>query len=248
MASQAIQAGMIDLALVVGYEFPLMPASVGGLDWINALYRRDQPADRAWDDSARASRPLSRDRRGFVLAEGAGAVLVCGTDYALARGWPVQAYLRGAFSNSDADHLTRISRDNITTCMRQALADASCPADEVGCVNAHATSTPIGDAAELGALAAVFGERLAEIPVVANKSQIGHTLGASTILALGFALRGMREGVVLPTLNHVPDPDLPAAWVPTSAIEHAHQVTLLNSFGFGGTNVSLVLERGPEPL
>ncbi len=245
VAGQLIQAGMVDCALVLGYEFPLTPASVGGLDWISALYRRDQPADRAFADAARASRPFSRDRRGFVLAEGAAAVVLARGDYARERGWPIQAWLRGAFSNADAGHLTRISRDNIGVCMREALAAAGCGPEDVQCVNAHATSTPVGDAAELGALAAVFGERLERIPVVANKSQVGHTLGASTVVALCLALRGMREGVVLPTLNHVPDPALPPAWIPTAAAAHPHELTLLNSFGFGGTNVSLVIERGP---
>jgi 3-oxoacyl-[acyl-carrier-protein] synthase II len=130
--------------------------------------------------------------------------------------------------------------------MRSALENAGCNPEDVGCINAHATSTPLGDAAELTALHAVFGDHLATIPVVANKSQIGHSLGASTILALILALRGMREGVVLPTLNHIPDPSLPPAWIPAVATEHEHDLTLLNSFGFGGTNVSLVVARGPH--
>lgn len=246
LASHYIQAGMIDCALVCGYEFPLLPSSVGGLDWISALYRRDQPADRGYEDSARASRPFSKDRRGFVLAEGAGAVFLSHTAYARSMGWPIQGFLRGSYSNSDAGHLTRISRENIAFCMRAALESARCDPEEVGCVNAHATSTPVGDASELTALRAVFDGHLEEIPVVANKSQIGHSLGASTVLALVLALRSLREGVVLPTLNHVPDPALPAAWIPGEATEHAHDLTLLNSFGFGGTNVSLVLERGPS--
>ncbi|HXM71556.1 MAG TPA: beta-ketoacyl-[acyl-carrier-protein] synthase family protein, partial [Thermoanaerobaculia bacterium] len=138
-----------------------------------------------------------------------------------------------------------ISRENVTACMQASLADARCGPRDIDCINAHATSTPVGDAAELAALRAVFGERLEEMPVVANKSQVGHTLGASTAVALCLALRGMREGVVLPTLNHLPDPALPPAWIPAAATAHQHELTLLNSFGFGGTNVSLVLEQGP---
>jgi 3-oxoacyl-[acyl-carrier-protein] synthase II len=111
-------------------------------------------------------------------------------------------------------------------------------------VNAHATSTPLGDESEMNALHEVFGEHLRRMPVVANKSQIGHALGASFILAMILAVEGMRHDVVLPTLNHLPDARLPDALVPTEAHEHEHAVTLLNSFGFGGTNVSLVLERG----
>ncbi len=246
LAGQLIKAGVVDAALVVGFEFPVLPICVGGFEWLKALYRRDDPHDRAFADPAAASRPFSGDRRGFLLAEGAGAALVSRQSYAAAHGWPVRVALRGGYVNSDAGHLTRISRDNIARCMRAALADARCNVEQVECINAHATSTPLGDESEMWALADVFGERLRQTPVVANKSQIGHALGASLILALMLAAEGMRHGVALPTLNHQPDARLPAACTRPRACEYGHGVTLLNSFGFGGTNVSLVLERAPQ--
>jgi 3-oxoacyl-[acyl-carrier-protein] synthase II len=130
--------------------------------------------------------------------------------------------------------------------MRAALADAGLGPGDVGCVNAHATSTPLGDQSELTALRGVFADRLRAVPVVANKSQLGHALGASCLLALILAVEGMRRGVALPTLNHVADERLPEAWIPPRAVEHRHDVTLVNSFGFGGTNVSIVV-AGPPP-
>lgn len=244
LAGQLMKAGVIDAALIVGFEFPVLPLCVGGFEWLKALYRRDDPRDRAYGDAAVASRPFSGDRRGFLLAEGAGAAFVTRADYAQTMGWPIRAVVRGGSVNSDAGHLTRISPENIARCMRAALDDAGCDPDDVDCINAHATSTPLGDESEMKALAQVFGEKLARTPVVANKSQIGHALGASLILALILAIEGMRRGVVLPTLNHVRDDRLPEAFVPPRAIDYDHDVTLLNSFGFGGTNVSFVLERG----
>jgi len=241
IAGQLIRGSVMDAALVVGFEFPVLPICVGGFEWLKALYRRDNPNDRAWSDSTAASRPFSRDRRGFLLGEGAGAVLVADPAYARRVGWPVRAVVRGGYVNSDGDHLTRISPENVTRCMKAALADAGCNTDEVGCINAHATSTPLGDQSELNALAQVFGDDLLRIPISANKSQIGHSLGASLILGLILAIESMRHGVVLPTLNHISDERLPPAWIPPRTIEHEHHTTLINSFGFGGTNVSFVL-------
>jgi len=242
VADHFIRTGLLDCALVVGFEFPLLPVSVGGFEWLHALYKRDKPDDRAYDEPEAASRPFSGDRRGFLLAEAVGAVFLSDMSYAERMGWPVKAAIRGGYLNSDADHLTRMAPENIVTCMREALNAAHCSTDDVDCINAHATSTPVGDAAELSGLHQLFGERLSNIPVVANKSQIGHSLGASSVLELMLAVEGMNEGVVLPTLNYMPDPALPRAFISPAAIERRHKTTLLNSFGFGGTNTSLVVE------
>ncbi len=245
LASQFIAAGLVDCAVIFGHEFPLLPASVAGLDWVNALYRRDDASDRAYGDPSQASRPLSRDRRGFVLAEGAGAVFLSREDYARKHDWPIRAILRGGYSNSDADHVTRISTANTATCMRGALKNARIDVDDIDCVNAHATSTPLGDRSELLALGEVFGGNLQRLPIVANKSQLGHSLGAAAILEIAIAVESLVRRVLPPTLNYEADPDLPAAFVSPETIEYPHVFTLSNSFGFGGTNVSLVLERAP---
>jgi 3-oxoacyl-[acyl-carrier-protein] synthase II len=246
IAAQFIQARLIDAALVVGFEFPIVPCSVGGLDWVSALYRRDEPGDRAYNDPTAASRPFSRDRRGFVLAEGAGAVFLSNLDYARRMDWPVKGVIRGGYLNSDAGHLTRASIENVKTCVEGALRVCACTTDDIDCINAHATSTPLGDAAELAALHQVFGDRLQHIPVVANKSQIGHALGATSILALVLTVHGMNTGVLLPTLNHVPDPMLPKVCIRPAATTQRHERALVNSFGFGGTNVCLVVEHHPS--
>jgi 3-oxoacyl-[acyl-carrier-protein] synthase II len=241
LAYHFVKTGLVDCALVAGFEFPLLPICAGGFEWLHALYKRDKPEDRAYDHPAAASRPFSPDRRGFVLAEAVGVVLISGVEYALRMGWPVKAVIKGGYLNSDGDHLTRMATENIAVCMHEALRASGCRPEAIECINAHATSTPLGDAAELRALSQVFGDRLTRVPVVANKSQIGHSLGASSVLELMIAVEGMNEAVVLPTLNHRPDPALPEAFIPTSALEYTHRLTLLNSFGFGGTNASLVV-------
>ena len=245
LAAQFITGGLADAAFVVGFDFPIMPSSVGGLDWVNALYRRDLETDRGFHEPSKASRPFSKDRRGFVLGEAAGAVLLSRTDYARKLDWPVRGFIRGGYSNSDAGHLTRPSLSNVVRCIHGALENAGCAKEEIQCINAHATSTPIGDAVELNGLYQVFGPRLRQIPIVANKSQIGHSLGAAAIMGLIFAVHGMHKQTALPTLNYIPDPELPEALAPPSAMTHPHQVTLLNSFGFGGTNVCLIA-AGPS--
>lgn len=241
LAHHFIKAGLIDCAIVAGFEFPLLSISVAGLDWLHALFRRDKQEDRAYSDPAQASRPFSQDRRGFLPAEGVGVVLLSHADYAQRMDWPIKGFILGGYMNSDGDHLTRISPQNIVTCMRAAIHASGCNVEEIDCINAHATSTPIGDAAEMAALQEVFGDRLSEIPVVANKSQLGHSMGACSILEMIIAMEGMNAGIVSPTLNHISDPLLPKALVPCKAMERQHKRTLMNSFGFGGTNTSLVV-------
>jgi 3-oxoacyl-[acyl-carrier-protein] synthase II len=242
-----LQTKGIDCALVVGFEFPITPPAVAGMEWIGALYRRNAPADRAHDDPAQASRPFSKDRRGLVLGEGAAIVVMTRRSYAIRMNWPILAVLQGGYVNSDAFHVTRISPDNVIRCISSALAAAKCNVDEIECINAHATSTAQGDAAELSALHTVFGDRLKSIPVVANKSQIGHTLGAAAMLALVLCIHGMNTGVVLPTLNYIPDDELPLACISPAAMERRHNTAIVNAFGFGGTNVSVVLQRPVNP-
>lgn len=242
IACHFIKTGLLDCALVTGYEFPLLPMCIAGFEWLRAVYKRDKPDDRAYDNPEAASRPFSHDRRGLLLAEAVGAVFVSDLEYARRIGWPIKAVIRGGYMNSDAGHLTRMVPENVIICMREALNDARCNAEDIECINAHATSTPVGDAGELTALQAVFGDRFGQIPIVANKSQLGHSLGASSVMELMATVEGMDRSVLLPTLNYLPDPTLPSAFIPTAASEHRHCTTLLNSFGFGGTNASLVVE------
>ena len=240
-----VKTGLVDCALIAGYEFPIVPVSVAGFEWLRALYKRTNPEDRAYTQPEKASRPYSKDRRGFLVAEGVGVVLLGEAGYVKKQDWPIQGFIRGGYLNSDGDHFTRIVPENVAHCMREALKTAACNKEDIDCINAHATSTPVGDAAEMNALYNVFGDQLATMPVVANKSQLGHSLGASSILEFIMAVEGMKNGVLLPTLNYIPDPDMPKAAVPAQTTDYAHQLTLLNSFGFGGTNGSLVVGRLP---
>lgn len=246
LAAMLIRANLVDAAVVVAHEFPHLPEATLGMDGLGLLYRREEASDRAFADPARASRPFSRDRRGFVLSEGAAVVVMASAAYAEKHSWPRLATIRGAFTNSDADHPTRPSTESLARCMRGALSDAWIGPDSIECIHAHATSTPAGDRAEMSALHEVFGPAFPQVPVVALKAQLGHTLGASGLLTLTLAMRGMAENTVLPTLNHDPDPTLPQARLLATATERRHKTALVSSFGFGGTNVSLVLQRGPD--
>jgi 3-oxoacyl-[acyl-carrier-protein] synthase II len=243
LASQLIESGAIDCALVCGFEFPLLPVCTGGFSWLHALYKRDGPDDRAYHDPTQASRPFSHDRRGFVPAEGVGVVLLTHEKYALSRGWAAKGALRGAYINSDADHLTRLSIRDVALCMHGAITAAGYSAHDIEVVSAHSTSTKVGDAAELAALSLVFGEeRLKTLPIVATKSQIGHTLGAASILALIFAFEGMRTQTLLPTLNYEQDASLPTVLVSERPVRgFEHHVAMINSFGFGGLNAVLIV-------
>lgn len=241
LANQFIQADLVDCALVVGFEFPLAPVCVGGFEWLNALYKRDRPDDRAYNCPGAASRPFSVDRKGFVLSEGVGAALFCDSDYARKMNWPVKGIIKGGYCNSDGDHLTRISKNNILTCMQGAIDAASCDKHDIHCISAHATSTRIGDEAEMWALYELFGSSFKNIPLVANKSQLGHCLGASGIIQLILATEAMIKGIVPPTINFIPDSYLPESYINDRPISMGSGLTLVNAFGFGGTNVSLVV-------
>jgi 3-oxoacyl-[acyl-carrier-protein] synthase II len=150
--------------------------------------------------------------------------------------------MAGVGWNSDANHFTRPNQKTIVRAMQAAIEDAEIAPADIGAVNAHGTSTPTGDSVEVNCLREVFGPLLPQIPVSANKSQVGHSLGASAAIEAALSIEAMNQGLVLPTVNHIPDPafaDLDV--VPNQTRKHAHEFVLSNSFGFGGTNCCLVL-------
>ena len=229
------------MAIIVGHEFPLAPPIVAGFEWINAVFKRERTTDRAYNSPSLSSRPFSADRSGFLLSESVGVVVLAQAAYAERFGWEPIAFLKGGYMNSDGDHLTRISHGNVATCMRRAIENSGFSKAQIKCISAHATSTPTGDAAELGALSEVFGEELPGIMMMANKSQVGHALGAACAIQVILAAEAIRNNVVLPTLNYEIDTALPRAGISVSARDFKHGAILVNSFGFGGTNVSLVV-------
>ncbi len=241
--AKIIQRGDADVMFVGGAELPLLPAILYGFGNMRALAASPED-DRSFDNPTLATRPFSADRRGFVLAEGAGILLLSSLEYAEQEGLPILAEIAGQHMNSDAYHYTNPRVETIAACVRGAIEDAGVAIDEVGYINAHGTSTKAGDKAEIACLRQVFGSGLSRISISSNKSQFGHSLAASAAIEAAVTVQGMIEGVVLPTLNLEADPDFDGLdFVPHQTRELVHDVALSNSFGFGGPNCCIVFER-----
>ena len=198
-------------------------------------------SDRAYDDPAQASRPFSIDRKGFVLSEGAGVIVLAADDMVSTYGLTPKAEVLGVGWTSDAYHITRPNIETVMIAIRTAIEDAGLQPHDIQYVNAHGTSTLKGDLAEIECLKAVFGKKIEKIPVSSNKSQIGHTLGGAAAIEAAFAIEGMQKGIILPTMNHIPDPQLSGVdVVPNVARKQNHDILLSNAFGFGGTNCCII--------
>ncbi len=234
---EAIRRGETGAALVLGTDASINPESLIRFSLLSALSTRSDPP-------SSAARPFSKDRDGFVMAEGAGALVIESLAHARARGATVLGVVEGCGEAADGFHRTRSSPDGkpIIACMRHALADAGLSPDQIGYVNAHGTGTPENDKMEWVGVSAVFGERAASIPISSNKSMIGHTLTAAGAVEAIFTLLALQTGVLPPTINYdIPDPALPLDCVPNIARSVQVRHAISNSFGFGGQNVCLVL-------
>ena len=224
--------------LAGGAESTICPLAVAGFSAAKALSRRN-------DDPARASRPFDRDRDGFVLGEGAGVLVLEEHERAKQRGARVYCELIGYAMNADAYHITAPPDDGegAVRCMDLALEDAGVSRDDVGYINAHATST-FADKVESLALKKVFGERVYKIPVSSTKSMTGHLLGAAGGVEAAFTVLALHRGILPPTINlDSPDPHCDLDYVPGSARKAAVKAALSNSFGFGGVNACLLFKR-----
>lgn len=240
IGARMIRDGDCDFVLAGGVETCLVPEIIQGFANMLASFKVG-PKDRAAADPTQASRPFSIDRKGFVLAEGAGVVVLAAEETARSLGLAPKAEVAGIGWNSDAHHFTRPNLTTIVRAIREAIDDAGISPRDIGAVNAHGTSTPTGDATEVECLRTVFGPDLPNIPVSANKSQVGHSLGASAAIEAALAIEAMNRGVVLPTVNHIPDPAFSDVdVVPNAFRKHTHEFVLSNSFGFGGTNCCIV--------
>ena len=200
------------------------------------------------ENPSEASKPFSKNRDGFVMAEGAGALVLESYDHAKARGAKILGVLEGCGELADSFHRTRSSPDGkpVIGCMRKALADAGITAEDVDYVNAHGTSTPENDKMEAMSTSAVFGERMKTLPISSNKSMIGHTLSAAGAVEAVITLMTLQHQRIPPTINYkVPDPTIMLDVVPNVARDAKMRRAISNSFGFGGQNVSLVLAREP---
>lgn len=241
-AMDLLRAGRADAVLVTGAPIELEPVALQGWALIDAI------SIRSFNDvPAQASRPFDARREGFVPSEGAGAVMLETWSSARARGARVHGELLGAAAVSDASRLTRPDVDGQVRAMQLAMADARITAADVDYVNAHATSTPLGDAVEVAAIKRALGDRAYQIPINATKSMIGHCLTAAALVELIATLLQMRYEVVHPTINQdVTDPELDLDFVPNRSRRASIEVALSNSFGFGGINASVAVARHSE--
>jgi len=236
---EAIRYGKADAALCIGTDATVHPEGLVRFSLLSALSTRNGPPQKA-------SRPFSKSRDGFVMAEGAGALVLESYAAAMARGATVLAIVRGCGEKADAYHRTRSHPDGraMIGALRMTLADAGTEPDEIDYVNAHGTSTPENDKMECFSLAAIFGNRLPHVPISSNKSMVGHTLIAAGSVEAVFTLQTLQTGVIPPTINYDdPDPALAIDVVPNVSRTADVRVALSNSFGFGGQNVCVVFSR-----
>ncbi len=241
IGARMIRDGDCDVALVGGVDTCLIPEIIHGFANMLATISIG-PKDRAYADPGQASRPFSRDRKGMVLSEGGGVLVLAADDVVAAHGLKARAEVLGIGWTSDAFHFTQPNAATIIRAIHGAIDDAGLAPGDIQYVNAHGTSTPKGDLTEIECLRSVFGPHLDRMPVSSNKSQIGHSLGAAAAIEAALAIEGMQQGIILPTINHLPDPkfdDIDV--VPDRARHQAHEIVLSNAFGFGGTNCCVVL-------
>jgi 3-oxoacyl-[acyl-carrier-protein] synthase II len=239
MGAMLIDAGRADLVIAGAVDFPLVEPIVAGFSTMNGAFKPKTDEDAAHPE--KASRPFSLDRRGFVISEGAGCVIMASPELARAHGLHADFELAGWALTSDAHHPVAPHRPTIARCISEAIADVGIQATDIATVNAHASSTKVGDKVEEEALHDVFGDRVP--PVSANKSLLGHAMGAASVIESMLALEGMREGVVLPTLNFTSDPEIHLDVVTTTRRLTDQEFVLKSAFGFGGTNTCLVFHR-----
>ncbi len=239
MAALCIKMGLADVMLAGGSEAAVSPLSLAGFCSMKALSTRN-------DEPEKASRPFDANRDGFVMAEGAGVIVLERLSHALRRGAKIYAELAGFGMSGDAYHLTAMCEDGDgpARSMLMALETAGLTPSEVDYINAHATSTPQGDPSEVRAIKRAFGEVAYKVPVSSTKSMHGHTLGAAGAIELIICLLAIRDQILPPTINlEQPDPECDLDFVPNKARPARVEVTLSNSFGFGGHNATLVVRK-----
>jgi len=228
-----------DVVICGAVDFALTAPILAGFSTMNGAYtpKEDAPPE----DPRSISRPFSANRRGFVVSEGAGCVILASRAFAQSNGLRYQYEIAGWSMTSDAHHFVAPHLPTVTRCMAESIAQAGLQPREIDAVNAHATATRVGDQVEYDALKAVFGDRLP--PVTANKSLMGHAMGASSAIESIFALLGMSDGLLPPTINYQADPGMPMDFLVRECREVDQTHVLKNAFGFGGCNTCIVFKR-----
>jgi len=239
LGAMLISQGMADVAICGAVDFPLVEPILAGFATMNGAYRPKE--GEAPLPPTQASCPFSAARRGFVVSEGAGCIVIASRGFAAAHGLPFAMELAGWAMTADACHAVAPNPVTVSRCMAQSIRHAGISPADVAAVNAHAASTKIGDQVEAVTLKEVFGGQVP--PVTANKSLLGHAMGATSAIESILALEGMRRGLLLPTINHQRDPSIDLDSVVEGIRRADQEFVLKNAFGFGGCNACLVFRR-----
>ena len=238
-AARTIERGDAKVVIAGGAESSVTPLGIAGFASMNALSTRNEVPQRA-------SRPFDKDRDGFVMGEGSGILILEDAEFAKARGARIYCEITGYGFSSDAFHVTSPSAEGPARAMEMTLKDSGLAAQDIDYINAHGTSTPVGDLAETAAIHSVFGDYAKKIPVYAAKSMTGHMLAASGAIETIALVKGISNSVVPPTINlSNPDQECDLDYVPDSARDQKNELVLNNSFGFGGQNSVLVIRQAP---
>jgi 3-oxoacyl-[acyl-carrier-protein] synthase II len=238
-AVEIIRRGQADVIIGGSSEAAIVPVAMAGLSVMGALSSRN-------DEPERASRPFDRDRDGFVMGEGAGALILESLEHALGRGATILAEVTGYGSTCDAYHISAPAENGAgaARCMNLALQNANLSVEQIHYVNAHGTSTPLNDKSETAAIKTVFGDLAAQLPISSTKSMTGHLLGAAGALEAVICVQVIQHQVMPPTINYEnPDPDCDLDYIPNQARPGIIQHVMSNSFGFGGHNATLILSK-----
>lgn len=238
-ATEMIRRGVADVMIGLGSEAVIVPVAVAGFNVMDAMSTRN-------DDPQGASRPFDLDRDGFVLGEGAAALVLESLEHAQGRDAPILAEVLGYSSTNDAFHISApaLNGAGAAQCMKLGLEDAGISADQIDYINAHGTSTRLNDSSETAAIKTVFGERAYDIPISSTKSMTGHLLGAAGALESLFCIKAIQDRLAPPTINyHTPDPECDLDYIPNESRELDLKRVMTNSFGFGGHNACLIFGK-----
>jgi 3-oxoacyl-[acyl-carrier-protein] synthase II len=239
VGAMLLEQGRADVAICGAVDFALVEPIVAGFATMNGAYRPKEGAQP--EPPEKVSRPFSLDRRGFVISEGAGSIIIATREFAELHGIGYNIEMAGWGMTSDAYHFVAPNLKTVTRCIAESIESAGVKPHDIDAVNAHAASTRVGDKVEFDALRAVFGDRIP--PVSANKSMMGHAMGASSAIESIFAMEGMLSDTLLPTINYTPDPEIELDCVAEGARSLEQEFLLKNSFGFGGCNSCVVFQR-----
>jgi 3-oxoacyl-[acyl-carrier-protein] synthase II len=241
-ASEIIQRGQADVMLAGGCEAAIVPLAMASLSKMGAMSTYD-------GDPSRASRPFNQDRTGFVMGEGAAIVVLESLEHAQSRGAQILAEVVGYGSTNDAFHISAPAENGAgaASCMRMALDYAGLEPEDIDYINAHGTGTPLNDRSETAAIKTVFGEQAYQTPVSSTKSMTGHLLGAAGALEAVFAVKVLQDSIMPATINYeVPDPECDLDYIPNQSRPMQVEIVMSNSFGFGGHNAVIILQKFAE--